>query len=99
MKITLDEIKSALKDESCRHALDPNSFRVDLPPVIAIPGQVGFNHGAKCLCGKAFEVVTQHSAKTPQGAMEFQAALMSDYAEHFRTAIAEVVYFLYEPKN
>ena len=97
MRPTLDQLKSALNDEAARHALDPQSVRLDIPLVIVSAHECGFNHGAKCICGHEFNIVTQHSANTPAGGAQLGNALTTDYAEHFRNAIAQMVYALYEP--
>lgn len=94
---TIEQIKAAMKDEGQRHMLDQQSFLVNIPPVIVSPHQNGFNHGAKCICGHGFNIVTQHDAKSLAGQMELTSALTADYAEHVRTAMAVMIHQLYEP--
>jgi hypothetical protein len=95
MKPSVEQIKAALEKEAKAHALVPESLQLDIPPTILSPHNSGYKHAAQCACGHLFEVVTQHSGKVPQGAMEVQAAMMADYAEHFRSAVAEMVYLMH----
>jgi len=96
MKYTVAQLKGFLGNEAGRHALQPESLRLDIPPAILSPHASGFRSAARCLCGQEFECVTQHSGKTPQGVMEVRQAMMADYADHFKQSMAQMIFALYD---
>ena len=96
MAHTIAEIETALRNESARHRVDHENVFVDKLPLVQSVHNEGFHHTFKCICGDTFNLVSQHSAKTPQGQIEIQMALTHEYARHFESAIAMMIYGLYD---
>lgn len=97
MKLTIDQIDSAMHDEAQKHLLDMATIRVDVPAIIATNMDQGFQHQVRCICGETIEVKTADSAQTLKGNAAIQTEIGAQYARHFRRAMARMIFELYEP--
>lgn len=97
MKLTIDQIDSAMRDEAQKHLLDMATIRVDVSPIIAIETEKSFHHQVRCICGEILEAKTADSAQTLKGNAAIQQEIGAQYARHFRRAMARMIVELYEP--
>jgi hypothetical protein len=100
MRPTIEQIKAAIQNESSLHGIVMESCRIDIPPVITIPGRtMMFEHSVDCLCGHKYELRTQHSGNTQAGGAEFYGVLQAEVLDHALTANATMIYRMHEPTH
>lgn len=97
MKLTIDQIDSAMCDEAQKHLLDMSTMQTDIAPLITLHTDHRFLHQVRCICGEILEAKTADSAQTLKGNAAIQQEIGAQYARHFRRAMARMIVELYEP--
>jgi hypothetical protein len=90
MRPSMQQIKDAIKGEGDKHAIKPDSFRLDLPPLLE-SNACRFHHECLCVCGFKFSFSAHYSVTCTVGQAEFASDLREGLAEHLQNALAGAI--------